>query len=494
MANNLVSLLGGDPRQSLALQELRSIFRDGLDIELLAEILAKAHFVMRQLGLDPADTTAEEVYRALIVAVETEQWLSILEDTEFVLLEIDNEIISFNPIDVVDNYHYQLPLEKRQVSAAKKGLGWEITKRYSDRSQTTAPRVQSIAKQANWPTEEPIACRIVFDKPSILTIGDTASEALITLGESQTGIVGERNNRQLTIPLGAKISCNSSETQDAVGGAANASVAFAGLGVQPSLISWLGDDTVGRQTLSYLRGLGVDMSGVTVDKFMRSNYHYVLRHKAERTIIANYQRFDYIWRDPACRPDWIYLSMISGDSWDFHEGLLQYLERNKSVKLAFQPGASHLEWGADKLAGIYTRSDVVIMNVDEAMKTTGVDSRGPRRLARALSSLGPKIVVVTDGPRGAFASDGVTFYEMPSYPDPESPVDRTGAGDAFASTLVAELAKGKGLAEAMAKAPINSMSVVQQVGAQKGLLHSQDIDQLLAEAPENYQVKVSDIK
>jgi ribokinase len=74
------------------------------------------------------------------------------------------------------------------------------------------------------------------------------------------------------------------------------------------------------------------------------------------------------------------------------------------------------------------------------------------------------------------------------YPDPAPPVSRTGAGDAFASTLTTFLAEGMPLTEALARAPINSMNVVQHVGAQKGLLSRAKIEKYLAEAPEYYKV------
>jgi sugar/nucleoside kinase (ribokinase family) len=61
------------------------------------------------------------------------------------------------------------------------------------------------------------------------------------------------------------------------------------------------------------------------------------------------------------------------------------------------------------------------------------------------------------------------------YPDPAPPVDRTGAGDSFASTLT--------------WAPINSMSVVQYVGAQKGLLTREKLEKYLQDAPEDYKAE-----
>ena len=81
------------------------------------------------------------------------------------------------------------------------------------------------------------------------------------------------------------------------------------------------------------------------------------------------------------------------------------------------------------------------------------------------------------------------MYKVPNYPDPAPPLDRTGAGDAFASTIVAALALGETVATALTWAPINSMSVVQKLGAQAGLLGVEDIQKYLSEAPEWYKTE-----
>ena len=83
--------------------------------------------------------------------------------------------------------------------------------------------------------------------------------------------------------------------------------------------------------------------------------------------------------------------------------------------------------------------------------------------------------MVTDGPAGAYASDGSDPLRIPAYPDPGVPVERTGAGDAFASALVAGLVKGLPLAEALAWGPVNAMHVVQEVGSQAGLVSDRDL-------------------
>jgi sugar/nucleoside kinase (ribokinase family) len=51
------------------------------------------------------------------------------------------------------------------------------------------------------------------------------------------------------------------------------------------------------------------------------------------------------------------------------------------------------------------------------------------------------------------------------------------------------LGLGKSFSEALLYGPVNSMSVVQSIGAQTGLLSREKIEEFLKNAPENYKVK-----
>lgn len=128
------------------------------------------------------------------------------------------------------------------------------------------------------------------------------------------------------------------------------------------------------------------------------------------------------------------------------------------------------------------------MNREEAVEVTGESYDDLHALTAAFHKLGSEIVVITDGPNGSYASFDGRVVTIPNYPDPAEPLDRTGAGDAFASTIVSALALGKSMEEALTWAPINSMNVVQELGAQAGLIGQEDIKRYLADAPENYQV------
>jgi ribokinase len=138
------------------------------------------------------------------------------------------------------------------------------------------------------------------------------------------------------------------------------------------------------------------------------------------------------------------------------------------------------------LKKIYERTEVLALNREEAVTVSGGDHDNFHDLFDKLHALGPKIVLITDGHAGAYASDGMNRFKMPIYPDPKPPYDRTGAGDSFASTFTAAIMKGANLEGALLWAPVNSMSVVQKVGAQAGLLSEDEINHWLRKAPDWY--------
>jgi ribokinase len=143
--------------------------------------------------------------------------------------------------------------------------------------------------------------------------------------------------------------------------------------------------------------------------------------------------------------------------------------------MAFQPGTFQIDAGVHRLKKIYEHTEVLALNREEAVTVSGGDYHDLHDLFNKLHEMGPKIVLITDGHDGAYASDGNNRFKMPIYPDPKPPYDRTGAGDSFASTFTAAIMKGANLEGALLWAPINSMSVVQKVGAQAGLLSEDEL-------------------
>lgn len=509
MSNFLSRILSNDhPLFTRTIAEFeRASGNSGVDTKLIGDITQRAHAAMRSIGVDPADTSAEELYHALNSTVERGNLLAFA-DLQYVLLPFDDGPISFNLLDVIDNQHHELEFSQRTVGHAQRHLRLEIVKRYADHDRTSNDLVHNLASQSGLKHEydehfshadqllltagtmmSDSTTKATSNVPRILSIGDIFTDAFIRLNEDVARIEEDENGeKRISLPFGSKPPYDGVDIVKAVGPAPNAAVAIARLGLQSELDSFIGDDEVGREAIEYLHTQNVDTDAMLIEKGLKTSYYFVLRYGAERTILVKNEQFEYTWEPPKVTPDWIYLALISDASWQYHESLANYLDENPQIKLAFQPGTFHFKWGAEKLRRIYARSYIVVMNREEAVDVTGASYDDLKSLTKSLHDLGPEIVVITDGPNGSYASFDSKLVTIPNYPDPGPPVDRTGAGDAFASTIVSALAQGESMETALTWAPINSMNVVQNLGAQAGLLTRKDIDAFLESAPDTYVV------
>lgn len=322
----------------------------------------------------------------------------------------------------------------------------------------------------------------------VLAVGDVVTDAFIKLLDKEAKVEKTPKGSRLSIPFASKVPFDHVEVVPAVGNASNAAVALAKLGFNAGLVSNVGADTQGREIIAALHKADVDSRFVHINPGRKSNYHYVLWYKEERTILIKHEEYDYDW--PRFRlsdiPQWLYFSSISQNAVEYHDELAQWLEAHPAVKLAFQPGTFQIEVGRQRLHRIYERAEILAVNREEAAEISGGDVRDINNLFDKLHRIGPKIVVISDGPAGAYASDGTKRFKMPIYPDPKPPYERTGAGDAFAATFTAAIMHGADVEEALLWAPINSMSVVQKVGAQAGLLSERELNRYLRQAPKWY--------
>jgi len=323
----------------------------------------------------------------------------------------------------------------------------------------------------------------------LLAIGDIVTDAFIKLIDNQAYVTENDQGKWLTMQFGTKLPFDHAEVLEGVGNASNAAVSASRLGLKTSFVTNVGDDKEGLSMIRALQKEKIDTSLVRVNARKVSNMHYVLWYKEERTILINHENYKYYW--PHLRPDeiprWVYFSSISENALEYHDQVSDWLDKHPDVKLAFQPGTFQMKAGTERLKRLYARSEVMVLNREEAEFVSGGKREDLHNMFDRLHALGCKIVVITDGPDGAYASDGNQRLKMPLYPDPAPPKERTGAGDAFASTFVAALAKGNSLEGALQWAPINSMSVVQQTGAQAGLLTEKELEEWLAKAPEWYK-------
>jgi len=321
-----------------------------------------------------------------------------------------------------------------------------------------------------------------------VAIGDTVTDEFIELKDVRLDTDehdGDLGYDEICFRFGDKVEYQDVVIIYAVGNAANAAVSATRLGLNTGFITNIGSDELGKQKLNALKENGVNIEYVKVHDGMKSNHHYVLRKGAERTILIKHHKYPYELPSALEPPKWFYFSSIGEHDLDHHFEIARYVKET-GAKLAFQPGSFQISLGAEKLKELYEATELFFCNKEEARRILKNKETDIKKLLAGIRDLGPTIVVITDGPEGAYADDGNEVWHMPMYPDIAPPVDRTGAGDAFSSTFTSVLASGKSIKEALMWAPINSMNVVQYIGAQEGLLTHKKLQEYLEKAPESY--------
>lgn len=327
-------------------------------------------------------------------------------------------------------------------------------------------------------------------KFDVVSLGDVVTDEFIHLPEGPVRIRDDEEGRWIQIPLGTKVIIEDNSVPATGGSAANAAVAMARLGLRVGLASYIAHDQIGLDMLSAMRGEDVDTSLIHVDSPSRTVRNFILSYGAERTILVRHAEFNYQWkgfRNPEF-PTWLYINSLGPDALTYQDKLADWLDDFPKVRLAFQPGTFQLEAGTERLARLYERAELLLCSRAAAEVIAG--ARGePGRVLDGLLTLGAKNVVVFAEGGGAVAANGTERLRIDPYVASGPPLDLTGTGDAFASTVVAAVVRGLGLPEALRWSALNSSAASRQFGAQSGLLRYPDLVRQLSAAPPDFAVR-----
>ncbi len=320
-----------------------------------------------------------------------------------------------------------------------------------------------------------------------VAIGDIVTDAFIKIKDAAVHCNLKNDTCELCVRYGDKVPFEDVYVVKAVGNSPNAAVSASRLGVSSALVATIGNDQNGKDCLEQLTKEGVATEYVKTNNDYPTNYHYVLWYDVERTILVKHAPFPYSLPKDMPAPKWLYLSSMGENSVEYHHEIAQYLKDHPETKLAFQPGTFQMKLGTEVLKDIYQEADVFFCNVEEAQRILKNEEHDKVKLMQELMDLGPKLICMTDGIKGAYTYDGTDAYFIGVYP--HTPYERTGAGDAFASTFTTALLLGLTPDQALMWGPINAMSVVQKIGAQEGLLTREKLEEYLKNAPEDYKAK-----
>lgn len=280
----------------------------------------------------------------------------------------------------------------------------------------------------------------------------------------------------IAFEYGAKISTEYIKSH--IGGTAvNVAVGLTRLGLAAAPMCSIGEDDAGQGILEKLKKETVSSMLIDIKEKSRTDQSVIMLDKLTR------ERTIFVYKDAgkAFNPDFslattkgIFVSSLRGN-WEANLEQIREFAASKQVRLFFNPGLFQIQAGIESLKNFLASVEAVFLNDDEAIELTGkkFESDIPK-MAAHIASLGPKIVVITEGEKGAHVfREG----EMQSSPiNKVSAKDVTGAGDAFVSGFLAAYLKEKPIEEAIKWGINNSSSVVTHVGTLKGLLTLNEIE------------------
>ncbi|MDV6010999.1 ribokinase [Haloechinothrix sp. LS1_15] len=266
-------------------------------------------------------------------------------------------------------------------------------------------------------------------------------------------VVGSAN-RDLTVEVERRPEAGETvlggDTRTSAGGkGANVAVAAAKLGSRVAMVGAVGADSAGEELLGSLRAAGVDTGLVRRCRRPSGAAYITVTPDGENSIIVSPgANGDLGVPDVQAAAGVIAAARVL---FTVPEVPMETVAaavrsaRDRQVRVVFN--ASPV---TDLEPDILAAADPLVVNGHEAAWLLGVgpgESGEPGELVRGLRELGARSVVVTLGARGAVTSDdamGQVTVPAPAV----TPVDTTGAGDAFSGALVSRLAEGAQLPEA----------------------------------------------
>jgi ribokinase len=258
------------------------------------------------------------------------------------------------------------------------------------------------------------------------------------------------------------------------GKGANQALAAARAGATVAMIGSVGRDSFADTALSLLRREAIDLSAVALSARPTCCAAVWVDKAGENAIVvasgANLDtRATQMEGRHLQRGDWLMLQMeVPPDAnW-------------KAVSLARSAGARIMLSAAPAgpipervLRGI----DILLVNRIEGQMVAdavGIDAAKPADIVSGLTKRFGFSCVMTLGAEGAICFGPSGGFHAPALA--VSPVDTTGAGDAFAGILCASLELGGGMEEAVRRASAGAALACTKIGAQPSLPYAKDID------------------
>jgi ribokinase len=264
------------------------------------------------------------------------------------------------------------------------------------------------------------------------------------------------------------------------GKGANQAVAAARLGAQVSMVGRVGCDAFAESLLNNLTAAGVDHSYVIQDPEAATGVALIAVEDAGQNSIVVVSGANM--RLSPADVDGAEATIASADA------LLLQLESPlgtviRAAEVAHSHGVIVILNPAPARslpAALMSLVDVLIPNESETALLTGLpigDQAQAEAAAATLRGMGVGTVILTLGERGALLAQARAIELVPAFE--VTPVDTTGAGDAFVGGFAVALAEGRSLAEAVRRGNAAGAVTTTRLGAQLSMPTREAVERLL---------------
>ncbi|MGI8420286.1 MAG: carbohydrate kinase family protein [Candidatus Levyibacteriota bacterium] len=316
----------------------------------------------------------------------------------------------------------------------------------------------------------------------VITVGESTIDTFMTLAQPGS-LHADGEHGGVCFKLGDKIDVDRYDFT--IGGnATNVAVGLTRLGVKSTLVSETGDDEFSIKIRNCLASEHIERLWVN-QVAGASNFSVIINYGGDRTIFVQDVQREHDFQFEDVTTDMVYLTSLGREWQEPYKRAVEFAKKNKA-KLAFNPGSRQLHEGQETIKYVLKHTETLFINKEEGEHLLygekKVDSPNSKeyieKLLLKLTKLGPKMIVLTNGKFGSHAIDGQKKFYFQGM-SPGKAVERTGAGDAFATGFLAGAIHGCCLPDAMKWGSVNAASVVAHIGAQAGLLNKEEMEDLV---------------
>ncbi len=317
----------------------------------------------------------------------------------------------------------------------------------------------------------------IFD---VVTIGNAKIDIFLQVHDTNKHFRLNSETGELCIKSGDKARID--QGYFLIGGnAANVSIGISRAGFRSAIVAEIGSDEFADKIIKILKEENVS------EQFLKqtegvSSISVILNYMGERTIFEENVKREHSFSFENLSAKWIYLTSMGSKWYDAYKKTLdKVIEKN--IKLAFNPGTLQLDEGVESFQDVLAKTEILFVNREEGIKISKANldfsensnyKENIEKLLVAVKNTGPKNVVITDGKKGSFMIDSGGAVIIGPVKDTVV-VERTGAGDAFASGFLSGILAGQDFQSAMNWGTENASSVIGQTGATKGLLRREEM-------------------